>query len=61
MDLWTETTLCLKGALFPQDSTSDMDSARTLVSDLGKEALAEHGDWLMLHRERPIELPKAEI
>jgi hypothetical protein len=39
----------------------DMANARALLGDLGKEALAEHGDWLMLHRERPIELPKAEI
>ena len=35
--------------------------ARELILDLGKEALAEHGDWVLLHRERPIELPKAEI
>lgn len=38
-----------------------LDEARELVRELGKEALAEHGDWVMLHRERPIELPKAEI
>ena len=37
------------------------DEALDLVRELGKEALAEHGDWVMLHRERPIELPKAEI
>lgn len=35
-----------------------LDRARTLAVELGKEALAEHGDWLMLHRERPIKLPK---
>jgi len=29
--------------------------AQTLLRDLGKEALAEHGDWLLLHRERPLE------
>jgi len=35
--------------------------ARALAVELGKEALAEHGDWLMLHRERPMELPKVEL
>ncbi len=35
-----------------------LDGARALAVELGKEALAEHGDWLMLHRERPIKLPK---
>lgn len=34
-----------------------LDRARGLAVELGKEALAEHGDWLMLHRERPIKLP----
>ncbi len=35
--------------------------ARGLAVELGKEALAEHGDWVMLHRERPIKLPKVEL
>ena len=35
-----------------------VDRTRGLAVELGKEALAEHGDWLMLHRERPIKLPK---
>lgn len=35
--------------------------ARALAVELGKEALAEHGDWVMLHRERPIKLPKVEL
>jgi hypothetical protein len=35
-----------------------VERARTLAVELGKEALAEHGDWLMLHRDRPIKLPK---
>jgi hypothetical protein len=26
--------------------------------ELGKEALAENGDWLLHHRERPLEVPK---
>jgi hypothetical protein len=36
------------------------DAARVL-SDLGCEALAEHADWLLLHRARPIELPTADL
>lgn len=35
--------------------------ARALAVELGKEALAEHGDWVILHRERPIKLPKVEL
>lgn len=38
-----------------------INEARELVRELGKEELEEHGDWVMLHRERPIELPRAEI
>lgn len=32
---------------------------RRLLLDLGKDALAENGDWVLLHRERPLEVPKA--
>jgi predicted membrane channel-forming protein YqfA (hemolysin III family) len=35
--------------------------AQLVLSELGREALAEHGDWLLLHRERPMELPKVEL
>jgi hypothetical protein len=31
------------------------------LTRLGREALAEHADWLSLRRERPIELPKMEL
>jgi hypothetical protein len=37
------------------------DRMRIIAIELGKEALAEHGDWVMLHRERPIKLPKVEL
>jgi hypothetical protein len=39
----------------------ELAEARDLTLELGKEGLAEHGAWVMLHRERPIELPKFEI
>lgn len=35
--------------------------AGALAVELGREALAEHGDWVILHRERPVELPKGKI
>ena len=35
--------------------------ALALAVELGKEALAEHGDWVILHRERPVELPKGKL
>jgi hypothetical protein len=36
-------------------------AAERVLFDLGCEALAEHADWLLLHRARPIELPTAEL
>ena len=35
-----------------------LDRVRAMIVELGKEALADHGDWVMLHRERPIEMPE---
>jgi hypothetical protein len=29
-----------------------------ILKELGKEALAENGDWLLLHRSRPMEIPR---
>ena len=37
----------------------DHAAARQLVRELGREALAENGDWVLLHRQRPLEVPKA--
>jgi len=34
---------------------------RGLVLELGKEALAEHADWVLLHRDRPLEPPRVEL
>jgi hypothetical protein len=33
------------------------DRALDLIRELGKEALVENGDWVLLHRERPLEVP----
>jgi hypothetical protein len=40
-------------------SAGNHSSAMVLIEELGKEALAENGDWVILHRERPIEILKA--
>jgi hypothetical protein len=33
--------------------------AQNLIEELGREALEENGDWVLLHRERPLEVPHA--
>ena len=39
------------------------DAARMqqVLVALGTEALTEHADWLLLHRERPLQIPKVEL
>lgn len=34
------------------------DTMEVLLRELGKEALIENGDWVLLRRERPIDIPK---
>lgn len=38
-------------------SALQKDIGRDLLEALGKEALAENGEWVLMHRERPIERP----
>jgi hypothetical protein len=35
-----------------------IEDARAALLDLGREALAENGDWVVLHRGRPVEMVK---
>jgi hypothetical protein len=35
----------------------DHRHASELLRELGEEALEENGDWVLLHRERPLEVP----
>jgi septum formation inhibitor MinC len=35
----------------------DFEKAQNCLLKLGREALEENGDWVLLHRERPLELP----
>jgi hypothetical protein len=37
---------------------NDHAGARQLIFELGKEALEEHGDWVMIHRERTADVYK---
>ena len=36
----------------------DWARAQELILDLGKEALEENGDWVMIHRERTADVYK---
>ena len=36
----------------------DGAATRRLLIELGREALAENGDWVLTRRDRPLELPK---
>src|SRR5262249_21462940 len=45
VDLWTETTLCLKGALFPQDSTSAIIATRAVASSTVSSRSSHSAQW----------------
>ena len=34
----------------------NLDEARIVIQELGEEALAENGDWVSLHRQRPMQV-----
>ncbi len=36
----------------------DPQHITALIVELGKEALRENGEWILYHRERPLEIPK---
>jgi hypothetical protein len=40
--------------------TGNVTEAERLVLELGQETLTENGDWVLLHRARPIEVPESE-
>lgn len=37
----------------------NLELAQDILIELGKESLAENGDWVLTHRERPVEVPHA--
>lgn len=38
-------------------TTVDPQKSLQCIKSLGREALGENGDWVLLHRERPLEVP----
>ncbi len=44
-------------ALNKINEVSDFDETISIIHELGKEALRENGDWVLLHRDRPIKVP----
>jgi hypothetical protein len=54
-DLYGRGLLCFEKAMqMPEEAKHQL--IQQLVLDLGKEALAENGDWVLLHRERMAEM-----
>lgn len=37
---------------------NDPAAAQEVIQQLGREALIENGDWLLLHRDRPMDVPQ---
>jgi hypothetical protein len=40
-------------------AAGQQEEAQRILVELGKEALAENGDWLLTHRDRPVDVPHA--
>ncbi|MGH8153005.1 MAG: hypothetical protein ACREPF_09775, partial [Rhodanobacteraceae bacterium] len=40
------------------DATTDPDTRRAILQALGEAALAEHAQWALMHRQRPLEAGK---
>lgn len=53
--VFERASVALEAAIDRQDGRD----AETIIRELGREALAENGDWVVLHRARPLEVPKA--
>ncbi len=51
--IFTQAETLLTGAL----KVADLSTARRLFIETGREAIAENGDWLLMQRSRPMEVP----
>jgi hypothetical protein len=40
------------------DATQNPDARRGILHALGEAALAEHAQWALMHRQRPLEAGK---
>jgi hypothetical protein len=47
-------------ALAPALDAGDLGRAQEILRDLGIEALGENADWVLLHRDRPVQVPGAK-
>ncbi|MBD5635978.1 MAG: hypothetical protein IAI49_16035, partial [Candidatus Eremiobacteraeota bacterium] len=43
-------------AALDDDERPPLETARAVIAEVGHEALAENGDWILMHRALPIEL-----
>ena len=43
-------------AALDESQRPPLEAARAVIAEVGHEALAENGDWLLMHRALPIEL-----
>ena len=44
---------------FGQACAAHISEAQDILFELGKEALAENAEWLLIHQARPLEFPMA--
>jgi hypothetical protein len=52
-DLWSTADQVIERLL----AVGDVPACLDVVRELGQETLAENGEWLLLHRQRPLEVP----
>jgi hypothetical protein len=43
-------------AALDESELPPLEAARAVIAEVGHEALAENGDWVLMHRALPIEL-----
>ncbi len=50
----------LRARFVPDDDGASVDipKARKIIVELGKEALEENGDWIVMHRSHPLDYPQ---
>lgn len=47
-----------KGATALEQSQTNIQLCQNIIFKLGREAIVENSDWLLMHRERPVNVPK---
>ena len=65
-DIFTKANQALEPILLKLRQAKDdpvitaeyQQEAQESLLELGKEALEENGDWVLLHRKKPLELPE---